>query len=107
MEIVNNGELRDIDVSSVTFALKNQAPLIQQWLLTNDCLDYSLNDIQAVLADWIEATIIEIAQEALYHCVSGDSSNAIGRRDFKHFLDKKPYEEITHQTTDDTDTEAA
>ena len=91
--------------SQAILPLRIAAPIIRQWLIDNDRLVYELSDIENVLVNWLELSIEEIATEALYHCLSGDTSQAIGRRTFKDLLGRKAYTEI--QPTETTETKAA
>lgn len=95
--------IKDIDTSQAIAPLRIAAPMIRQWLIDNDSLVYELADIENVLVNWLELSIEELATEALYHCISGDTSQAIGRRTFKQLLDRKPYTELqlTETTTED------
>ena len=99
--------IRAVDTTQAISSMRAAAPLIRQWYIDNDRLIYELTDIESVLVEWLELTIEELATETLYHCLTGDSAYAVGRRNFKHFLDKKPYEEIVDHSPETTETEAA
>ncbi|NEQ53025.1 MAG: hypothetical protein F6K11_23275 [Leptolyngbya sp. SIO3F4] len=107
MDNVTGTGIKQIDTAQAISSLRAAAPLIRQWLIDNDQLAYELTDIESVLVEWMETSIEEIATDTLYHCLSGDSAYAIGRRNFKLFLDKKPYQEIVNQNIETTETEAA
>lgn len=76
---------------TVEHYLQTAAAELQGWLETNRCEHYRLSDIGDVLRDWLEEQIESLAQESLYHCVSGSSPYAVGRRTFEKLLEKKPY----------------
>lgn len=103
MDNLTGTGIKDIDTSQAISPLRVAAPIIRQWLIDNDSLVYELSDIENVLVNWLELSIEELATEALYHCISGDTSQAIGRRTFKQLLDRKPYTELqlTETTTED------
>lgn len=105
MDNLTGTGIKDIDTSQAILPLRIAAPIIRQWLIDNDRLVYELSDIENVLVNWLELSIEEIATEALYHCLSGDTSQAIGRRTFKDLLGRKEYTEI--QPTETTETKAA
>ncbi|NEZ54313.1 hypothetical protein [Adonisia turfae] len=95
--------IKNIDTSQAIAPLRLAAPLIRQWLIENDSLVYELSAIEDVLVNWLELSIEELATEALYHCLSGDTSQTIGRRTFKDLLDRKPYTELQPATDIDQD----
>lgn len=77
--------------SSVPMALHQAALEIQSWLEHNRSEHYKQSDLVDVLRNWLELQIESLAEEAIYHCVSGSSTHAIGRRTFEQLLNKKPY----------------
>jgi hypothetical protein len=49
---------------------------------------YAIEDINGVLARWLELSIEQICSDALYHCVLGDRSYALNQKGFADLLKK-------------------
>jgi len=61
------------------------APTIQARLIEKG-RNYSIADINEALAYWLELTIEELCDEAVYHCAEGDRSNVVNRAGFETAL---------------------
>lgn len=49
---------------------------------------YSVNDLEKTFVSWLESSIEQLADDALYHCIEGDGSFAFNRHSFNSALEK-------------------
>lgn len=62
------------------------APSLRDWLATNRDEHFSIAQIEQALAIWFRRSTEALADEAVYHCVSGTAIHAVGRHDFQSAL---------------------
>ncbi|NJO81271.1 MAG: hypothetical protein HC827_24130 [Cyanobacteria bacterium RM1_2_2] len=68
--------------------LSSVVPQVQAFLERELGLHYSVNDLEKALMHWLEASIEQLADDALYHCIEGDISFAFNRHSFTHALSR-------------------
>lgn len=78
-----------IDISDTTqAALTSAAQEAQAWFERENGEHYPVSALHQVFAQWLEASLEQLAQEALYHCVEGDPMFAFNRVAFRDRLSK-------------------
>lgn len=74
---------------------------IQAALLAKNGRQYSIQDINDVLAQWLESSIEQLTEEACELCVTGDRNySAFNRQTFSDLLKKVPSADIWEQTAE-------
>lgn len=81
-------------------SLNNAASQIQAELASRG-EQYAIEDLNGVLALWLELSVEQLCEEALFHCVKGDRSFAFNRSGFETFLKKVDQQaEVVQQAKD-------
>jgi hypothetical protein len=73
---------------SVQDAIADAAEQVQVHLEQEKGVHYSVNDLKNVLVKWLELSIEQLAEEAMYHCLEGDRAYAFNRCGFTQALEK-------------------
>jgi hypothetical protein len=71
-------------------ALSNSAAQIQA-LLAKNGEHHSIQEITLILSRWLELSIEELCEDALYHCVTGDRAYAFNKQGFENLLKRKQF----------------
>lgn len=67
-------------------AIATAAQEAQAHLEREEGVHYAIEDLQKALTSWLEFSVEELADEAMYHCLKGDPSHSFNRDGFKHAL---------------------
>jgi hypothetical protein len=73
---------------SVQESVVDAAEKAQAYLEQEKGVHYSVNDLKNVLVKWLELSIEQLAEEAMYHCLEGDRAYAFNRAGFTQALEK-------------------
>ena len=60
--------------------LNSIAAQLQSHIAHNDGTVYAVEDLQQALANWLELSIESLVEDAMFHTVEGDRSQAFNRR---------------------------
>lgn len=81
-------------ISDTAINSLNQAASHIQSELASQGEQYAIEDLNEVLKLWLEISIEQLCEDALYHCITGDRSFAFNQSGFETFLKKvKPQAE--------------
>lgn len=69
-------------------AIADAAEKAQVYLEQEKGIHYPVNDLKTVLVKWLELSVEQLAEEALYHCLEGDRAYAFNRCGFTQALEK-------------------
>lgn len=75
-------------ISDTAINLLNNAASQIQAELASQGEQYAIEDLNGVLSLWLELSVEQLCEDALYHCVTGDRSFAFNRSGFERFLKK-------------------
>lgn len=73
---------------SVQDAIADAAEKAQAYLENEQGVHYSLNDLKNAFVKWLEISIEQLAEDAMYHCLEGDRSFAFNRQSFTTAVEK-------------------
>lgn len=73
---------------TVKQSLSDTAKQVQVYFENQQGAHYQESDLEKALVHWLETAIEQLADDALYHCATGDASFAFNRRAFQTALAK-------------------
>lgn len=73
---------------SVQSAVADAAEKAQAYLEHEQGVHYAVNDLKNAFIKWLEISIEQLTDDAMYHCLEGDRSLAFNRQSFTLALEK-------------------
>lgn len=73
---------------SVQIAIADAAEKAQVYLENEQGIHYGVNDLKNAFVKWLEISIEQLVDDAMYHCLEGDRSFAFNRQSFTLAIEK-------------------
>ena len=75
-------------ISDTSINLLDEAAAQIQAQLASRGEQYAIEDLNEVLSLWLELSVEQLCEDALFHCVTGDRAFSFNRSGFERFLKK-------------------
>jgi hypothetical protein len=75
-------------ISDTALNSLNDAAVAIQRELASRGEQYAIADLNEVLSLWLELSVEQLCEDALFHCITGDRSFSFNRLGFEAFLKK-------------------